>query len=205
MNAFWAQRTAGEKRLIVLCLVVLVVAVPVMLMPPSGPTKKLLTAQEARLKYRETVDQKILLDKDNDRLKPEIEKLVYKEPPDQLLPQAIRTLQAYAKESGIHLREIKPLRAKQTGALTRVPLSIRFTSGFDKTVPFLYRVEDPAGRIVVDKLNVSASDPKTRMVDVEAQVSLFTRAAPAGSGAAAGPKAGAATKTVPTNGTTAGT
>jgi hypothetical protein len=39
-------------------------------------------------------------------------------------------------------------------------------------------VEDPKGRLVVEKMNVAASDPKSRQVDVEVQVALFAAGAP---------------------------
>jgi Tfp pilus assembly protein PilO len=172
---WWKQRTASEKRMLVICILVLAIGLPVLLIPSGGDTKKLLPASEARQKYEDTVLEKNLLTKDNDQLKPVIEKLVYKDAPEQLLPKIIKTLQGYAKQSGIHLREIKPLRAKVYGTVTRVPVSVRFTSEFGKSVPFLYQVEDPAGKLVVEKFNVTAADSKSKLVDVEVQIALYTQ------------------------------
>lgn len=187
MNDFWAQRTAGEKRMLVLCAIVLVVAVPLLLMPPGGSKKALLPAPVARQQYEEKLKQKETLDAEMTQVQPKIGHAVYTEPPEQLVPKVVRTLQGYAKDSGIHLREIKPLRTRKLGDLTKETMSVRFTSDFGKTVPFFYRVDDPAGKLIIEKFNVTAADPKSRSVDVEAQVALYTTAAPADSGKTGGP------------------
>src|SRR5262249_4428040 len=111
------------------------------------------------------------------RLKPALEKLVYKDSPEQVVPAVIKKLQTVAKESGIHLREIKPLRARNLATVIKVPMTVRFTGQFGQSVPFLYKVEDPAGKLVVEKFNVTVSDPKIKTVDVEVQIALYTQAA----------------------------
>jgi hypothetical protein len=72
-------------------------------------------------------------------------------------------------------------------------LSARFTSEFGKAVPFFYRIDDPSGKLVVEKFDVTCADPKSRTVDVEVQVALYTvagagpsSAGTAGSGAGTG-------------------
>lgn len=184
MNSFWQQRTASEKRMIILCLLVVVVGVPFMLFSPAAGGKALLSAADARQKYKTVLQERDDLIKQVDKMQPAIEKMAYKEPPEVLIPQVIRTLQGFAKDSGVHLREIKPLRAKKIAALTKETMSVRFTSSFSKAIPFLYRIDDPDGKLVVEKFNVNAADPKSRQVDVDVQVALFTQggepAAPAG-------------------------
>jgi hypothetical protein len=176
--------------MLVVCLIVLVVGVPLMLFPGGSSGKKLLTYAEARQQYEDKLKQKAQLEADNERIKPLMDQMVYAEAPEQLIPKVITTLQGYAKASGIHLREIKPLRSKKTAGVTKETLSVRFTSDFGKTVPFLYRVEDPAGKLVVEKFNLTASDPKSRAVDVDAQIALFTKADAAGATAASAPASG---------------
>jgi hypothetical protein len=109
-----------------------------------------------------------------DRLKPRIEKLVYKDTPEKVLPQVIRSLQAQAKKAGINLREIKPLRARRLSTVTKVPVTVRFASPFDQSLPFIYAVEDPSGKMVVEKFSISSPDSKSKTVDVEIQLALFT-------------------------------
>ena len=176
MNSFWAQRTPGERRMLVLGLIVLVVCVPLVLFPGGGSGKKLLSARDARQQYESKLKEKAQLEAEDEQIKPKMDQMVYTDPPEVLIPKVITTLQGYAKDSGIHLREIKPLRAKKVAGLTKETLTLRFTSEFGKTVPFFYRVEDPAGKLVVEKFNLTASDPKSRTVDVDAQVALFTQA-----------------------------
>jgi type II secretory pathway component PulM len=177
MSLLWSQRTPGEKRLLILCLIIILVAVWLSLTPPAGAGKKLLSTADARQKYTEMIRQMQTLEDETGRLKPAIEKMTFQDRPEALLPKAIRTLQKHAKASGLHLREIKPLRARRLATVTRVPLSVRFTTTeFRKSViPFLYRVEDPAGRMVVEKCSVTAADPKTRAIDVEVQIALYTQ------------------------------
>lgn len=174
MSAFWARRNPRERFLIVLCALAVMVGVPLMLTPPDGAGKRLLPAAQARAKRERLEQEKAALEAETERLKPEIERMVYDKSPEEAIPQVVRTLQGYAKQSGLHLREIKPLRARQVGDVTRVPLSVRFTSTFNKAVPFFYRVEDPKEKLVVEKFTVSA-DPKARTVDIDAQIALFTR------------------------------
>jgi hypothetical protein len=149
------------------------------LFPGGGDGKRLLSAREARQQYEAKLKQKSDLDSNVDRVEPLMSQMVYTDAPEKLIPKVITTLQGYAKDSGIHLREIKPLRSKKVANLTKETLSVRFTSEFGKTIPFLYRVEDPAGKLVVEKFNLTASDPKQRTVDVDAQIALYTQAAAA--------------------------
>jgi hypothetical protein len=178
MNSLWAARKPRERFLIVICVLAVVVGVPMLLIPPSGGNRKLLSASAARQRYKKLVDEKAQLDRTMDRIKPAISRMAYTERPEELVPKVIRQLQGYAKDSGVHLREIKPLRARKVGTLMKVPMTVRFsTAEFGKSATaFLYRAEDPAGKLVVEKLNVSTADQKTHTVDIEAQVALYTEA-----------------------------
>jgi hypothetical protein len=182
MAGFWQQRKTSEKWLLGICLLVMIVCIPMLLLPSSTSNKKLLPAREARQKYLKAVSDKNLRDAEIDRMKPEIDKLTYQEAPEELIPRVIRTLQTTAGKSGIHIREIKPLRVRRMAGVTKVPLSVRFSCDFAKTVPFLYSAEDPAGKLVVDRLNVTAPDAKSRIVDVEAHVAFFTTSTAAAAG-----------------------
>lgn len=185
MSSFWAQRSPSERRMLLLCLIVVAIGIPLALFPGGSAGKKLLSAREARQQYESKVTQKAQLEADNERIRPLMDQMVYKEAPEQLIPKVITTLQGFARSSGIHLREIKPLRSKKTAGVVKEMLSVRFTSEFGKAIPFFYRVEDPAGKLVVEKFNLTASDPKSRTVDVDAQISLFTQADAAGGSSAA--------------------
>ena len=174
MKRFWAQRNGREKFLIVACMLAVVIAVPMLLSPPPESGGKLLTAAKAQQEYDSKVRDKERMEAEVDRLKPKIEKLVYKEAPEKVLPRVIRSLQAQAKKAGIHLREIKPLRARKMITVTKVPVTVRFASRFDQSLPFLYAVEDPNNKLVVEKFSISSPDSKSKTVDVEVQLALYT-------------------------------
>ena len=174
MKRFWAQRNGREKVLIVACLVAVVIAVPMLLAPLPEANAKLLPAAKARQEYDNKVRDKERMEAEVERLKPKIENLVYKEAPEKVLPRVIRSLQAQAKKAGIHLREIKPLRARKMITVTKVPVTVRFACRFDQSVPFIYAVEDPANKLVVEKFSISSPDSKSKTVDVEIQLALYT-------------------------------
>src|SRR5262249_49316053 len=165
-----------EKLLIALMVLAVLIGVPMALISPEKANGKLLSAANARQQYKKTESEMKTQDAETARLKPALEKLVYKESPEQVVPAVIKTLQTVAKESGIHLREIKPLRARRLATVTKVPMTVRFTGQFGQSIPFLYKVEDPSGKLVVEKLNVTVSDPKVKTVDVEVQIALYTKA-----------------------------
>ena len=171
---FWHQRTKSEKTLLIGMVLVAIICIPILFAPSGSSKKGLLPEAEARLQYekaRTTIDQK---SKEIIKLRPEVDRLTYKDAPESIIPAVIRSLQTTANASGIHIREIKPLRVRRVAGLTKVPLSVRFSCDFSKTVPFLYSAEDPANKLVIDRLNVTAPDAKSRMVDVEAHVAFFT-------------------------------
>ena len=63
-----------------------------------------------------------------DQMQPRIERLTYTMPPEQLSATVTQDLYTLAEKAGVHIREIKPLRAKtlKSGSLARVPLEVRF-------------------------------------------------------------------------------
>src|SRR5262245_12907080 len=128
MNSLWTARNPRERALIVICAIAVIVGVPLLLLPPGGSNKKLLSADAARQKYKKLVSERTQYDQTIGRVKPEIAKMAYTERPEELVPKVIRDLQGYAKDSGIHIREIKPLRAKKIADLMKVPLTVRFST-----------------------------------------------------------------------------
>ncbi len=174
--SFWSERTKSERNMITVAGIAVIVAIPLMLSPTSGSSKKLLPAAEARQQYRNIVSEKQNLEKQTDEITPKIKVLASDAMPDVIMPGMVKAIQLCAKNAGIHVREIKPLRVKQIGTVTRIPLNVRFVSEFKQTTKFLYDIEDPAGKLVVEKYSVSASDAKSGLVDVEVQLTMFTTA-----------------------------
>jgi hypothetical protein len=137
-----------------------------------------------------------------------VQEHAYNKPVEQLVPLVIRDLQATAQRAGIHLREVKPLRPKQVteepvirpGQKTtrttqtthdvlgaRVPVEVRFRAQFQpNVVRFLYDVENPAGKMVVDKISITSADAKFKVVEVSAQITVFTRSSAGTSGGDSG-------------------
>jgi len=178
MSEFWARRNPRERVLIVLCIVAVIVGIPAMLQPTGTRTGKLLPAAEARRKYDAALKQKLALEDDTKDLQARLAAMTYAEAPQTLTPKLVQQLQEQARTSGIHLREIKPLRVHTEASVTKVPISVRFTAPFALAVPYIYRIENPKGKLVAEKATVVTPDPKARVVDVELQVACYTTVPP---------------------------
>ncbi len=144
---------------------------------PKGATK-LLPLEEALGKTAAARRSSKKMEEDSKGIGPRVEKLAYIESAEELTPMIIEELQKIADKSGVHIREIKPLKAKliANGTGTRVPIEVRFRSNFQpNVVQFLYEVEDPAGKMVVEKINITSADSKFKTVEVSAQITVFTK------------------------------
>src|SRR5438067_7212565 len=112
MNTLWSARNSRERFLIVLCLLVVAIGIPLLLFQGGGDNKKLLPRAEARQKYQKAAQQINATRLETDMLKADLQRLTFRESPEDVVPRVIRALQEQAKAAGLHLREIKPLRAR---------------------------------------------------------------------------------------------
>jgi len=185
LGGLWGVRSGREKALIVLGVVVIIVAAYLMMAPQTGYKQGMLSSAVARKQCEEAMRKKQEADAAIAALKPKLDTVAYRETSERVIPTVLNTLQQHAAKAGVHLREVKPLRPRQVGGATKVTLTVRFSSVFSKVIPFVYYVEDPQGKLVVEKMNISSPDPKSQQVDVEVQIALFTVE---GSGAQEGKK-----------------
>lgn len=148
--------------------------------PPSSnaATSKLLPTDQAVSKRAVAIRTIKRLTQEQQEMEPRIAQMAYDQTPEELQPRIIRDLQEISQRADVHLREIKPIRprplTKATG--TRVGLEVRFRAPFQpNVVRFLYFVEDPKGRMVVDKISMNSADATSKTVDVTVQIAVFTR------------------------------
>lgn len=169
-----------EKMLIVVGLpAVLIWAAWLILAPSPGAAnqKGQLSAADADKKTHDLELQNKVMIKEQDEMAPKIAQMSYTIPAEQLVPRVIRDLQSIAAKSGVHLREIKPIRGKKlkSNAGVRVPIEVRFNSKLQPdAVHFLYHIEEADSRMVVDKINITSADPRFKTVDVSATITVFT-------------------------------
>ncbi|NLH99788.1 MAG: hypothetical protein GX446_09910 [Chthonomonadales bacterium] len=174
LTSLWGARSPRERGLIVVGVIVIAVAVYLALSPSDTVGGAMLSSAAAKQQYADGLKRKQELEREIAVLRPKVDTATYKDTSEKVIPIVLKSLHEQARLADIRLREVKPLRPRQTGGVTKVTLTVRFTTAFAKAIPFLYNLEDPKARLVVEKMNVSPSDPKSRDVDVEVQVALFT-------------------------------
>lgn len=170
-----------ERRLILVGGVVVVgIVIWSVLNPASSPRAQQKLLPKSQAEQKRTVGLRTLarLRTDSEDMEPRIRQMSFEMTPEAVVPRVIRELQKVAQQAQVRLREVKPLRPRDlpSGQGQRVPLEVRFRAPFlPNVIRFLYFVETPEGRIVVDKLNITSAEARFKTVDVTAQVTVFTR------------------------------
>ena len=172
--------SARERTMVIVCIVFLIAVVIFIKWPSGQPAsgQKLLSRDQAEAKYHQDAAKYVDMGRQTDDLGPRMDHLSYEASAETLVPQLVRDLQLIAAKSGVHLHEIRPLRPRllpsKLGA--RVPFEVRFRATFQPdVVRFLYYVEAPNDKMVVDKIDITSAGEKFKTVDVTAQVTVFTR------------------------------
>src|SRR5437763_1140427 len=102
-----------EQVLVGICVVVVAATVWFVLAPAGGGGKTNLVPLEQAVS--KTAASKLNVRKLRDEqtaIEPRVQARAYNKPADQLVPVVVGNLQAAAERSGIHLREVRPLRPK---------------------------------------------------------------------------------------------
>lgn len=176
------QTLSKRDRTLLILMIVVVIGALALVLAPSGKagatSRNQLPLEEARHKNIAAKVQLKQLATEQTLLKPQIARLTYNMPAEQLTAYVTEDLYKLADRAGVHIREIKPLRSRTLpdGSVARVPVEVRFRAPFQPNVMrFLYFTEDPAHKMVVDKINITSSDTRLKSVDVDAQITVYTR------------------------------
>lgn len=177
------MKTTREKVLVAVMVVILLVA-GYMTFSGGGSSAAggaLLSAADARKKYEDGKVQYVALGKQDDAMQAKLAAWTSSDSPGAIAPAMVTRLMAIAKKSGVHLDSIRPLHSQltQNGAAMRVPVQVDFKAPFHPNViEFLYRVENPKGKLVVDHLDVHSGDTHFATINVSARISTFTTDVP---------------------------
>lgn len=175
MKEFWEARNKRERWFIIMMVISIITSVPFMFSSSSVLTKALLPANVARQKYQQAVLQNKEMVLEGKQMKQKLGAWTFHSKPDTLIPQLIDSLQKQSVKGGVHLMEIRPLRTIQNDQLATIPISIRCECPFDKAIAFLYYLEDPANKMVVDRVDISSSGTNANVVDMNAQIAAYTQ------------------------------
>ena len=174
-------RTKRERLLLLIAIIVIPIILIVNALTPSGRTagtRTLLPLDQANTKRDIQTRTMARWSQEEKDMPPQIARMSYDLPADQVVPQMVNDLQKIAARSGVHLGEIKPVKPDTlpSGSGAHVPVAVRFRAPLQpNTVRFLYEVEDPTGKFVVDKMDITSGDAKFQTVEASAQISVFTR------------------------------
>ena len=175
------QISPRDKKMIIGGIVFAVIIFIWNILTPSSAgkgTTGLLSETKAKQDTAVNTRTQVRLTNEVSDLTPMVNDLAYSLAPDELVPRTVKELQEIALKSGVHIREIKPVRPKllPSGMGSSVPLEVHFLAPFQpNAMKFLYYVEDPAGKMVIDKLDVSSADPRRKTVEVSATVTVYTK------------------------------
>lgn len=186
------QKLSKRERTMVVICVLFLLATVVFVMTPSGKPvvrRVLLPTESADIEWRKKAKTYTELADQEQTLQARLNEVTYKESPDTVAALATQDLQDIAARSNVHLRETKPVRVSKTksGQLVRVQLEVRFRATFQPDVMrFLYYVENPSRRMVVDKIDITSADSRFKKVEISARISVFTQAVSGGAGTGEG-------------------
>ncbi len=181
-------KTKRERNLVIIATIFGVTILLWSFMNPPGksaPKVAIISLEEANAKKKTALKSLASISQDQDKLTPKITAMAYDLPPDQLEPRIVRNIQDIALKANVHIREIKPIKARKLadGNGSKVSMEVRFRAAFQPNVmKFLYLAEDPTGKLVVDKLSLISADARFRTVEVSAQIAVFTRSTAVSSG-----------------------
>ncbi len=177
------QLSRRDRNALLFCVVAVAAILIWNALAPSGSPNgqaALLPLDQAESKRAIAVRTLKRLNTERDEMEPRIAKLAFDLTAAELVPRVVRDLYASADKADVHLFEVKPLhpRPLASGQGARIPLEVRFRAAFQPNViRFLYYVEDPQNRMVVDRLNITSSEARLSSVDVTARISVFSREA----------------------------
>lgn len=160
---------------------IVVIATAGLLGTPSGTAQKqktLLPAADATLKYKQDAAKYLAMANQQAALQKQAESLTYTKTAQRLVADEVAWLQKIAHESGVHIQELRPLTPLKVpdGQLATVPMEVRFEASFQpQVVRFLYSVEKPDGRMVLDRVDIAPQQTGSGDVAVTAQVAVFTQ------------------------------
>jgi hypothetical protein len=175
------QTNKRERAMILVAVLVIVIAI--VLKMPSGHAAStfqgpMLSRQEAEKKRADSLLTVKKMRVEDEAAQPRIVEMSYDLPAEQVQPRVVRELQKIAERVGVHFRQIRPLQPHKlkTAEGASVPTEVVFRAAFEPNVlSFLYYVEDPAAKMVVEKLNLTSADAKFKTVTVSAQITVLTR------------------------------
>jgi hypothetical protein len=174
MSDFWNARSKRERGMIVMAVLSIIFSIPMALMQSGGTTKSFLPAAEAHQKYLQAAQQTASMNQECNVLEKKIARFSYHEKPDTLEPKLINILQSCADKSSVHIREIRPLRVLHAGNIVVIPINLRLECPFEKTIPFLYYLENPANKLNVDRFSIQAGAANDPNVTVDAEINGYT-------------------------------
>ncbi len=177
MREFWTSRTLRERIMIIVCVLAVVIGVPLAI-PTGKSAVALLSPAAAQAKLTNEQSQVANLHRQNATIRSLLTTTSYVGGPDAALPKIVEKLQADAKSAGIHIKEIKPIHPHIVDGVAKMAFDMSFSSSLGQALSFIFYLENPKGKLVIEKINLSTSETQNQQIQVTVEVAAFALAQP---------------------------
>jgi Tfp pilus assembly protein PilO len=169
-----------EKIMIGLAVAVALVFGTPMVMSAFGSsesTEQAVARLQVQRRDKEQAAQR--LEKQTDQLRPQVERMAWNVPPEQLRQEIVRKISNLAQASNVTLVSTRPLKPRSLDVITEVTVELHVSATLPHLVQFLFPLQQPGSRLTVDRLRLSATNTDTDLLDVDLNVSGYTLQVPA--------------------------
>lgn len=133
-----------------------------------------LTIARLRDERREKDKAAELLEERTERLKPQVERLAWNVPPEQLRQEIVRKVSNLAQAANVTLVTTRPLKPRSLDVMTEVSVELHVTAPLPRLVQFLHPLQQPGSRFSVDRLRIASASQESDLLDVNMTVSGYT-------------------------------
>lgn len=163
--------------MMVLCALVVAIGVPLAI-PMGKSAGTLLSPAAAQTKLTSEQSQLASLHRQNATMRSLLTTTSYVGGPNAALPKIIEKLQADAKSAGIHIKEIKPIHPHIVDGVAKMAFDMNFNCSLGQALSFIYYLENPKGKLVIEKIALSTSETQNQQIQATIEVAAFALAQP---------------------------
>lgn len=141
----------------------------------SDATEATLARMHENRKQKERQAEQML--QQTKELRPQVERLAWNLPPEQLRQEIVRKVSNVAQAANVNLVTTRPIKPRPLDVMTEVSVELHITTSQANLVRFLYPLQTQGSRLSVDRIRIAANTG-TYLLDVDLTVSGYTLQTP---------------------------